>query len=74
MKNPFYTLAELVSPTRPSKYHFDDFVDIAVGCFATKDRAIICWEGENYVPMRTSPLGASCCQLADQGWGEARWR
>lgn len=52
--NIAYRLARILCPTRPPKYHFGDFIDIARGCFATRDRAIICWEGENYVPMKTS--------------------
>ena len=47
-------IAARLSATRPPKYHFDDFVDIAQGCFATRDRKIICWEGENFVPMKAS--------------------
>ena len=32
------------------------YVDIGPECFGLADGSVICWRGENYTPMRLSPL------------------
>lgn len=52
--NIWYRLAELLYKTDRPAPPLGDYVSIGKECFGLADGSVLCWRGENYVPMKSS--------------------